>query len=184
MKKAALIFGLVFSITAIGTAQVRTVDNFTLQKFQQQRLAAERDYRDNYARLGFPSPEELDRQRDADMAARVQLSDQLRKARLEKERLELERWNLGVQAAGQLHNSVIEVEPAASYGGYFDSYGGYYSGRRYSRHSGYFPNRVYRNDGGYRATPVGVYPNPSPRRPPHVTWRGNRGGTRIRNGRH
>ena len=67
MKKAALIFGLILSLTAIGIGQVRTVTNSTLQKFQEKRLAAERDYRDNYARMGFPSPEELDRQRDTDI---------------------------------------------------------------------------------------------------------------------
>src|SRR5688572_24288805 len=84
MKKAALIFGLFFSLVLSAAAQVRTVTNSTLQKFQQKRIAAERDYRENYEKLGFPSPEELDRQREADLKARIEIAEQLRQARLEK----------------------------------------------------------------------------------------------------
>ncbi len=58
MKITALMFGLVFSLTVVGFAQTRTVTNATLSKFTEKRLAAERDYRDNYQRMGFPSPED------------------------------------------------------------------------------------------------------------------------------
>ncbi|MEP6705366.1 MAG: hypothetical protein ABJB34_11225, partial [Acidobacteriota bacterium] len=99
MKKAVLFFGLLLSLAAVGIGQIRTVTNSSLRKFQQSRLKAESNYRDNYARLGFPSPEELDRQRDADMVARIKLAEQLRHSRLEKERLEIERHNFDLQAA-------------------------------------------------------------------------------------
>ena len=62
MKKR-LVFVLCSIFIAVGfvSAQTarRTVTNADLEKFRQKRLAAEQNYRDNYERLGFPSPEEL-----------------------------------------------------------------------------------------------------------------------------
>lgn len=158
MKKAALILGVVISFALVGFGQ-RTVTNSTLEKFQQKRLAAERDYRENYLRMGFPSPEELDRQRDADMAARIQIADQLRQARLEKERVELERHNLDLEAAAFEDSRAIVENGNGIYGGFSGGYsGGFYNdGRRHRRFRGRYPI-----SGGYRATPVGVYPNPRP----------------------
>src|SRR5688572_27868014 len=125
MKTAALIFGLTLTLAVTSFGQVRTVTNSTLSKFQQKRLAAERDYRENYARMGFPSPEELDRQREADLTARLQLADQLRQARLEKERLELERRSLDLQAA-QLEAEINDTNQVDSfYGTYFGGVGGF-----------------------------------------------------------
>jgi hypothetical protein len=186
MKKAALIFGFVVSMVLVGAAQTRTVTNSSLQKFQEKRLAAERDYRENYARLGLPSPEELDRQRDLDMAARIQLAEQLRQARLEKERLDLERRNLDLEAAA-LNNEGENVDQGLYYGGYIGGYEGYYSGGRFGRfgrRGGFFQNRGFRTIDGYRATPVGVYPVSTPR-PQRLFFRsGGRGGAIIRTGRH
>jgi hypothetical protein len=184
MKKAALIFGFVVSMVLVGAAQTRTVTNSSLQKFQERRLAAERDYRENYARLGLPSPEELDRQRDLDMAARIELAEQLRRARLEKERLELERRNLDLEAAA-LSNVDQAVDQGVYYGGgYIGGFGGFYSGGRFGRRGGFFPNRRFHTVDGYRATPVGVYPVSTPR-PQRLFFRAGRGGGAIiRTGRH
>jgi hypothetical protein len=184
MKIAVFILGFVLSLVMVGAAQTRTVTNSTLQKFQEKRLAAERDYRENYARLGLPSPEELDRQRDLDMAARLQLAEQLRQARLEKERLELERRNLELEAAA-LNNGPDDVDQGVYYGGYLGGYGGFYSGGRFGRRGGFFfPNRGFRSRDGYRVTPVGVYPVPNPQ-PQRLFFRsGRRGGAIIRTGRH
>jgi hypothetical protein len=183
MKKAVLIFGFVLSMVLVGAGQTRTITNSTLHKFQEKRLEAERDYRENYARLGFPSPEELDRQRDLDMAARLQLAEQLRQARLEKERLELERRNLDLQMA-TLNDGVEYADRGGYYGGFIGGYGGFYSGGRYGRRGGFFPNRRFRTVDGYRATPVGVYPVSTPR-PQRLFFRtGGRGGAIIRTGRH
>jgi hypothetical protein len=184
MKKAALILGFVLSMVLVGAAQTRTVTNSSLQKFQEKRLAAEREYRENYSRLGLPSPEELDRQRDLDMAARIQLAEQLRQARLEKERLELERRNLDKEAAS-FYNETDNADQVAYYGGgYIGGYGGFYSGGRFGRRGGFFPNRRFHSVDGYRATPVGVYPVSTPR-PQRMFFRGGRGGGAIiRTGRH
>lgn len=184
MKKAALIFGFVFSVVVVGAGQTRTVTNSSLQKFQEKRLAAERNYRENYARLGLPSPEELDRQRDLDMAARIELAEQLRRARLEKERLELERRSLDLEAAALTNEAEDVDDPGIYYGGYIGGYGGFYSGERFGRRRGFFQNRRFRNIDGYRATPVGVYPVSTPR-PQRMFSRGGRGGgVIIRTGRH
>ena len=169
MKKAAVVFGLVISLTAIGFAQVRTITNATLDKFTQKRLAADRDYRDNYARMGFPSPEELDRQRDEDMRARLELADQLRQARLEKERLELEQRRLNVEAF--MIDSQIETDRTSGfYGGYYGGFGiggfgigGYSFGDRFGRFRGrHFP---FFGSGlpESRITPFGVIPVNTPR---------------------
>ena len=193
MKKAALFLGLVLSFAAVSFGQVRTVTNSTLQKFQQKRLDAERDYRNNYARMGFPSPEELDRQRDADMAARLQLADQLRTARLEKERLELEREGLALKAAAMererddaysYHNGYGGYN---GYGGFFGGYGGFYSNGGFF--DGRFGDRHGRFGGGvlfpgYRATPFEVYPNPIRQtRPLFVPGRTRGGRATIHTGR-
>lgn len=187
MKTAVFVVGLVFVLAVTNFGQARTVTNASLAKFQQKRLAAERDYRDNYARMGFPSPEELEKQRDADMAARLELAEQLRQARLEKERLELERRNLDLEAA-RLEAEIASDEAGAFYGGYFGGFGlGGFTDRprgRHRRSRGPFPpfggiNRKNRLDpvidrrGAYRVTPFGVIPVPNPQ-PTRLIFRGGR----------
>jgi hypothetical protein len=127
----------------------------------------------------MPSPEELDRQRDADLAAMIQLADQLRQARLEKERLELERRGLDLEAARLAAESV-----STEFGGFYGGYGGYYGGfggfggfdgrgrfGKFRRHSPFFrfpDNRllpIIDRRGAYRVTPFGVIPVPNPRGP-------------------
>ena len=173
MKKAALIFGLFFSLALSAPAQVRTVTNSTLEKFQQKRIAAERDYRENYQRLGFPSPEELDRQREADLKTRIELAEQLRQTRLEKERLELERRNLELEASA-LQTEYVDGGYPVAVGGVFGNYGGYYYDGRYRRRLG---GRLF-NRGGYRVDPFGVYPT-QPVRTIRLP-RGHRGGSIFR----
>lgn len=174
MKTTAVLFGLTFVLAATGLGQGRTVTNATLAKFQQQRLAAEREYRDNYERLGFPSPEELDRQREKDLAARLKLAEQLRQERLEKERLELERKSLEVEAASAEANIEINLNDRGSLGGYYPAWTGsgvFYDrfGHRRLRHRfpplGVFSRRdqfhvPVDRTGAYRVTPFGVIPTP------------------------
>jgi hypothetical protein len=185
MKKAVLCFALLIGLAAVGVAQLPTVTNETLEKYKRERLAALRDYRENYARLGFPSPEELDRQREADMNARIDLADQLRQARLEEEKIALQSRSIDLQAdalAIQAEMAYREA-PVEQVGGYYGGYGtgyyggnggyysdpyGYYNGgifggrdRRYDRRYNRRNNGIgiWPNYGGYRSTPVGVYPN-------------------------
>ena len=186
MRKVAFILGLVISLAVVGFGQ-RTITNLDLEKFQQKRLAAEKDYRENYERMGFPSPEELDKQREANMAASVELAAQLRQARLEKERLELEQRNLDLEAA-QINDEIDDSSYSGSNGVLLGAYGGFYSNgsfRRYRGRGGFFPRnpRFGRSTGGYRVTPVGVYPTGGTRPQPFFSRSVRRGGA-ITHGTH
>lgn len=169
MKTGALIIGFILTTAVVGFGQAKTITNFELEKFQQQRLTAEREYRENYKRLGFPSPEELDKQRDEDMKARVALADQLRQARLEKERIELERQGLALDATRRESDTEV-YESDGYYGGYITGVGSFNSGRRYSRNRG----RGFYRGGGYRVTPFQVIPVPRQPRPQRMIVRGGR----------
>ena len=167
MKSAVIVIGFILTSAVIGFGQTRTVTNFELEKYQQRRIAAEEEYRDNYKRLGLPSPEELDKQRDEDLKAKIALADQLRQARLEKERLDLERRSLDIQASQQAEDSIV-YESDGYYGGAY--LGGYstYGGRI---RNGRFRGRIYNQGGGYRVTPFQVIPQPVQPRPQRMIRR-------------
>ena len=97
-KRLMFILCLSFIATVSAVAQNRTVTNSDLEKFRQKRLEAERDYRENYARLGFPSPEELEKQIEQSRRERTELSARLRAESLERERLNLERQQIEAEA--------------------------------------------------------------------------------------
>ena len=180
MKKAVVFFGLFLLSATVAAAQVRTITNSTLQRFQEKRIAADREYRNNYERMGFPSPEELDRQRENDMSARLQLAEQLRRARLEKERLELEHRGLDLHAAAMNDDDEPYDRVGGFYGGYFGGIGGFSSGGGFRRRHGRFGfDRFAPFGGGYRATPVGIIPDPSRRRIPFFSRGRGRGGSVI-----
>ncbi len=82
-----LILTTVFS----ALAQTKTVTNQDLEKFRQQRLAAERDMKQKYAEMGT-TPEEVERQRRERRAALEEYSDQLliRRIMAENQRIEQE----------------------------------------------------------------------------------------------
>lgn len=173
MKTAIVVFGLVISFAGVSSGQVRTITNSSLAQIQQKRLAAERNYRENYARLGFPSPEELDRQREVDLKARIELSEQLRRARLERERLELERRGQDLETLRleilRLESEVESIDSREYGGGYVIGSGVYDSGLSWGRYPGryrrgyYRGNRPYNRAGGYRATAFEVIPVPRQR---------------------
>jgi hypothetical protein len=86
MKKQILLFvGFIFIFTNVVSAQKKTVTNADLEKFRQRRVQSEKEYRENYQRLGLPSPEELEKRREQDGKALAELSERLRKERLERE---------------------------------------------------------------------------------------------------
>lgn len=154
MKRIAAALIVVFSAAFAVEAQygVRTVTNEDLAKFRDRRLAAEKEYRENYEKLGMPSPEKLEEMRERDMESRLMLAEQLRQARLEKERLELDRTRIDLEAdryamermaAERMAEETRVVYQSYGYGG---SYGGYYGGYGYPRYGGFgFPRY-----GGFR----------------------------------
>ncbi len=97
--KVKLLLVLIFSLTAIlsAAAQTRTVTNDDLEKYRQKRLAAERNLRENYERLGFPSPAELEKQIEQTRRERSELSTRFETEKLQREQLNLERQRSTVE---------------------------------------------------------------------------------------
>src|SRR5687768_6320243 len=92
MKQRTLFaFWVILGLTGFVTAQSRTVTNADLEKYRQERLKNERDYRENHKSLGLPSPEELERQREQSRLETTELAAILRAERLERERIDAER---------------------------------------------------------------------------------------------
>ncbi|MBK9164107.1 MAG: hypothetical protein IPM21_09355 [Acidobacteria bacterium] len=144
-----LLFGLVLAPLAVD-AQTRTVTNADLEKFRSERLEAERQYRQNYERLGLPSPEELERRRVESAREREELSARLRAERIQREQFAA----MAARAAAEREGSVVIIEngrqQVVGYGVY-----GYpnYRGRRYWARPGVV----------WRATPGGVIYEPGGR---------------------
>jgi hypothetical protein len=87
-----LLFVFCFIAMSGGTAAAqKTITNADLEGYRQARLKAEREYRENYERLGMPSPEELRRRNDQSVREIVEMAERSRQQRLEEERLEIER---------------------------------------------------------------------------------------------
>ena len=133
---AFLSFILAFSFSAF--AQTKTVTNTDLEKFRQKRLQAEREYRENYERLGFPSPEELERKRVADEQELIEYSQQLEADRLELEAIQADAENRALW----LQNQYLQLQYNNSdynSGGYLPLYNGYYN--RPLRRRGFYRNK-------------------------------------------
>jgi len=143
MKAAISLTVLLFLAAGMSIqAQSRTVTNADLEKFKQKRLAAERDYEENYEKMGFPSPEELERQLEQSRLAQQQLAARLATERIEREWMQIERDYLAIeQARLALERDAMDAAAAGPYyDGYFNSgYPGYYYpgglilGRRHRR---------------------------------------------------
>lgn len=120
-------FVFVLTLTAVG--QTKIVTNLDLEKYKDQRVKAIADYRENYQRLGMPSPEELARRNEQDRKDLAELSVKLRTERLEKERLAAERERAERYAAPS--NYVVYDSPRFNSDPYV--YSTFYSGGRYYR---------------------------------------------------
>ena len=152
MKKQIVVFlGLIFSLSSVSFAQTKTVTNKDLEKFRQKRLQAESEYRQNYEKLGFPSPEELEKNRIEDQKNLIEFSQQLELQRLEREAAQAEAENQALQVQNQYLQSLVNDPNYQSNGyiigyspynyGYFSSYRSRYGSRFYNRYnypSGFF----------------------------------------------
>jgi hypothetical protein len=124
--KRNLLFFVVFLSVAAGSviAQTRTVTNADLEKFRQERLKAEKDYRENYARLGFPSPEELQRRSEQSSKETSELAAKFR-AEERQQRLDAERN----RQAARYGNVLLLNTPRPGYSSpyFYPIYGNFYS---------------------------------------------------------
>lgn len=151
MKKRLLFILCLFSLSSgAALAQTKTVTNQDLEKFRQKRLQAEQDYRENYAKLGFPSPEELDRQHEQERKDRAELAGRIRQENLEREKIQSEnefrREQINVLRNGFASQSYAQSDynRGNNSGVYFGSYPIYgYPGFVY-------PNGYFRNSYGTR----------------------------------
>jgi hypothetical protein len=169
MRKAVFSLFMCVCLSVVVFSQTPTVTNLDLEKYRIERMMADKEYRENYARLGFPSPEELERQRQEDQAARVELAERLRHARQDQERIQLDRDRLDLDAArlqSEIDANAAAQEQREGYYGNYPNYGtygypgvygypGYGGGYRNGR--GYY-DRWGRWHDPFRITPGGVYP--------------------------
>lgn len=154
--------------------QTKSVTNAQLEKFRQERLKAEKEYRENYERLGMPSPEELERRREQSQKEMEELSAKLRAERLERERIEAEQEAARINYLNSQSGVVVEPSyvPFASstyvpFESYSYSYGYPYYYPRYR-----FPYRKFRPRGqtGYFAGGQ-FWPTPAPDNRPRPMFR-------------
>jgi hypothetical protein len=133
-QKSLFIFFVIVVLSGFAIGQTQTVTGKDLEKFREKRLKAERDYRENYARLGFPSPEELERRRVEDKKTLIELSDKLRREHYEREVREAElAWRSYESSQRQpIYN--VHVVPGYSNPYYVPYF--YYARRPYKRHHG------------------------------------------------
>ena len=170
-KRILLLLSLVFSLTAVGFAQTKTVTNKDLEKFRASRMEAERDYAENYEKLGFPSPQELKKQIEEDERRLRELSARLRSERLEREKAEAlaDRINLleTQNQIFQLQDNRPAVRNNYYYGAtpyYYPSYGFYNYRYRNNRSNFDWRRRYWRNNSIPPIRP------PKPIRPPRFLW--------------
>lgn len=159
MKEKILLLMCLSLLTAFTAfAQTRTVTNSNLEKYRSKRVQAERDLRENYERLGFPSPEELAERQEKSRIETIALADKLRAERLERAKLAAEVRMAEAAAQATRLSSVSES--------YYPLSGGYYGGGFLSY--GYVGGR-HRNRGLlYRADASGVIYEPGSR--PASIW--------------
>lgn len=126
--KIRVLFLVFIIITATGAvfAQAKTVTNDDLSKYKQERIKAEAELRNNYAKLGFPSPEERERRDAQSVKDTVELSARLRNERLERERIDAQnaanaQYSAALLRAIQPQNTV-EYSSQSYFGGYYNSW--------------------------------------------------------------
>lgn len=134
-KKTIFILGFIFVFSSFVIAQTKTITNADLEQFRQKRLQAEKDLRENYAKMGFPSPEELARRNEESRRQLNEFSDRLREERLARESQKLDNQNTYEQGSDYNYNT----NPNRG----FIDYGNYYSPNYYYgtyRNRRYLPN--------------------------------------------
>lgn len=148
----------VTAVSAQSHQTSRRITNLDLEKYRDARMAADKELRENYEKLGFPSPQELERRREKSRVETEELAAKLRAERLEQERLDAQReaesrrmivYNRGIVRQNDV---------------YFSS--GYSSGYFYSPYvNPYWRPRTYGQPGYYAAGqfwPTGPATNPRP----------------------
>lgn len=145
------------SMVAAATAQTRVLTNSDLERYRLEREKAEREYRENYAKKGFPSPEELDkRRRQTEIENQeylIRLNEQIRAAEKAAEQLR-NSYVYYTYAPSEAREQVVNYPYIWSYGRGFGT-----PARTINSQPGYFAG------GQFWPTPVRTSP-PKPPKPP------------------
>ena len=159
MKKIAVFLCVVFSFSVAASAQTtrRTVTNFELEKYRNQRITSEREYRETYAQRGMLSPEELKAANESRIQQTIDLAAKLRDQELEERRLALEARAQEIQLedlrARQAEPIIYPYDNSIWGGGIIDGgFGGRFHGRRFTRFLG---RGVYAAGGNVWPAPLG-----------------------------
>lgn len=159
-KQILLVISLIFSASILTFAQTKTVTNADLEGFRQKRLAAEKDYRENYEKMGFPSPQELAKQLAENQRRLEELSARLQSERLERERTE----------ALRAQNNILETQnnylqnQNGNYARYRRNY--YYNYPPYGFYNYAFPKYRSKYNRRFRDNSLPPIRPPKPIRPP------------------
>ncbi|HQU86901.1 MAG TPA: hypothetical protein PKY59_27450 [Pyrinomonadaceae bacterium] len=142
------IFLSLFAAFSLSTfAQTKTVTNASLEKYKQARVKAEKEYRENYQKLGRPSPEEIDRLEAERKRETAELSARLTAERLQQEQLNaIRQHNEAVQRQNYYNNrQVVQPVYQNGYNFGFPSFGYYNNGRGFYNYNNVqrFPRQNY-----------------------------------------
>lgn len=134
MKKLAIvILSLAAAVSAF--AQTKTVTNADLEKFRKERVESEKNLRAEYARKGFPTPEQIEAENEQRRARMEQYSEQLRNQRLQTEN--------GILAqANALRTQIASIDAQINY---LRRIGGSYNNQSFVYSGGYIPYGYQRN---------------------------------------
>lgn len=141
--KYLLCFCFLTTVAISTAAQSKVVTNNDLAQYREKRVAAEKNLRENYEKLGFPSPE-VRAARDAQAAKELtELSARLRNERLARERREAE-IRLAVEAQQPTQTQTVWVNGLPNYYYYYPNYGWRYNTRsREYVQPGYFAGGMF-----------------------------------------
>jgi hypothetical protein len=156
--RSVLFFFFIIAGTLAAAGQGRTVTNADLTKYKEARVKAETDLRENYAKLGFASPEIRAQRIEQAAKEAAELSNRLRAERLEQERMSAEaRAEVEYSAALLRSANAAQVQETGEPGFFW------YGGRRYRT-----PNRFVPTQPGYFAG--GAFWPTGPATPPRPMW--------------
>lgn len=144
-------------------AQTLSVSNSDLSKFRDRRISAEKEYRENYLRLGMPSPEQIEKDRIAYIANTQELSARLRREAIEREAREAALiYESAVQRQTEHWPRTIggPVVAVPYFSGYYTSYGYRYQSQR--------PRQWYKRPISWRAAGGLIFYEPGGR--PSTIW--------------
>lgn len=153
-KKLLFCFCITLLTVTVASAQDRQITNLDLQQYRDARIAAEKELRENYEKLGFPSPEELERRREKSRVETEELAVKLRADRIEQERIDAQREAAGRSVTIYNRDVLRQNDWYLSSGYYYSPYVNRYSRPRTQGQPGYFA--------GGQFWPIGPATKPRP----------------------